>query len=170
VVLAPLKEQARIVQAIKAHQKTLDGQEAVVEQSIQRTRTLRHSLLVRAVEGKLVEQDETEGSSAEHLAEIQAAHALHEDELKKRRKALKGTVMAKRAGGQTLPKRDLHEVLTELGPLPTQDLFKKAGYRGEKPDEAEAFYRLLDKAIKLKRITAEPGDSPERTRFKAVKA
>ena len=170
VALAPLKEQARIVRKINAHQKTLDEQEAVVEQNIQRTRMLRQALLVRAVEGKLVRQDKKDGSSAEHLAESRAALAEYEAETKRRRKALKGTAMAKRTPGQTAPKRDIREVLSELGPLSVQELFKKAGYREEKPDEVEAFYRLLDKAIKSKRVAAEPGDSPERTRLKAVKA
>ena len=160
VFLAPLKEQMKIVKAINAHQKTLDEQEAAVEDNIQRTRTLRQALLVRAVEGKLVKQDEKEGSSAEHLAGVRAELACYKAELKKHRKALRGEVMAKRAAGQSLPKRDLHEVLTEFGPLQTQELFRRAGYREEKPDEVEAFYRLLDKAVKSKRLAAEPGVVP----------
>jgi restriction endonuclease S subunit len=168
VILAPLKEQARIVEAIRSHQCTLDQQEAMIEQNIQRTRALRRSLLVQAVEGKLVAQDETEGLSVQHFLEIKAELDRYMKELKGQRKALKGTVMTKRTSSQTAPKRDLHEVLAELGPLSVQQLFRRAGYREEKPDEVEAFYCQLDRAMKSNRVTAEPRDDPERTTLKAV--
>ena len=170
VILAPLKDQARIVKAIREYQVAVDHQEAMVRQNIQRTRALRQALLVQAVEGKLVAQDEKDGSSVEHLAEIRAELDRYKKRLKGRRTALKGTVMGKRASSQTSPKRDLHEVLAELGPLSVQELFKKAGYREEKPDEVEAFYRLLDRAMKSKRLATAPGNDPERTRLKAVGA
>ena len=38
VILAPLKEQSRIVKAITANQKAMDEQESVIDQNIQRTR------------------------------------------------------------------------------------------------------------------------------------
>jgi type I restriction enzyme S subunit len=170
VILAPLEDQDRIVKAIKSHWVAVDQQEAIVEQNIRRTQTLRQALLVQAVGGKLVAQDAKDDSSAEHLADIQAELARYEEELKGRRKALKGTVMAKRTSGETARKRDMHDVLVELGPLSVQELFKKAGYRAEKPDEVEVFYRLLDNAMKSKRVAAEPGDDPECTRLKAVRA
>jgi type I restriction enzyme S subunit len=169
VILAPMREQSRIVKAIRSHQDTVDQQEAVVEQNIQRTRALRQALLIQAVEGRLVAQDEKDGpSSAQHSLEIKAELDRYKEELKGRRRNLKEGVMTKRASSQTSPKRDIHEVLAESGPLFVQELFKRAGYREEKPDEVEAFYRLLDMAMKLKRVAAEPENDPERIRLKAV--
>jgi hypothetical protein len=78
--------------------------------------------------------------------------------------------MAKQTSGQTSLKRDIHEVLAELGPLLVGELFRKTGYREENTDEIEVFYRLLDEALKSKRIAIEVGDDPERSRLKVVRA
>ena len=168
VNLAPLKDQDHIVKLIRTRLSTVDQQEAVVEQNLQRTRSLRQALLVQAVEGKLVPQDERDGSSTQHLGEIRAELDRYKKELQGRRKALKGTVMSKKRSSQTAPKRDIYEVLSEVGPLSVQELFKRSGYREERPDEVETFYRLLNNAMKAKRVVSEPGDDPERARLKAV--
>jgi restriction endonuclease S subunit len=169
VFLPPLVEQQRIVTAIKNANKALDDQEAVIDRNVQQTRMLRQALLIRAVEGKLVEQDEEDGGSAKHLSEIKVALAKYNQELKARRKQLKGTVTASTMAAQTAPKWHLLTTLERFGPLPVKDLFKKAGFREERPDEVETFYRLLDKAIKSKNITSQPSGGSGHALLKAVK-
>lgn len=166
VVLAPLKQQDGIVKAVKQQNDGLGEQEAVIDQNIQQARSLRQSLLLRAVQGTLAKQNEGDGTSAEHLAKIRSTRATYDEELAKRRIDLRK--VAAIAGDQTLVRRDLGEVLRESGPLNTRELFRKAGYQEERPDDVEMFYHLLSKARKERRVAVDDGDDPEHTQLKAM--
>lgn len=170
VVLAPLREQDRIVKSIRENLATIAQQELIIDQSIQKARSLQQSLLVQAVGGKLVKQLDCDESSLGHLADVRKELDRYKQGLEQKKKALKGVGKPQKLSPMTAVKRNIQEVLVESGPLTVQELLRMAGYAEEKPGEVETFYRLLDKAVKSKQILLEIGGDPESTKLKAVTA
>ena len=65
-------------------------------------------------------------------------------------------------------RRNLHEILVEHGPLPVNELFRRAGYREEKPSEVEDFYRLLLAARTEKKVAPVSDAEADHVVLKAV--
>ena len=75
VPVPPLVEQKRIADEVERRVSVLDALKHAVEQSLVRCVRLRHSVLKRAFEGKLVPQDPTDEPATELLARIHAQRA-----------------------------------------------------------------------------------------------
>lgn len=73
--LAPLKEQAKILEEIERHLSVADEIEKVVEQSLTKSDRLRRGILKKAFEGKLVPQDLNDEPADKLLERIKAEKA-----------------------------------------------------------------------------------------------
>jgi len=72
----PLTEQRRIVAEVERRLSVVAALEGEVEAALARATRLRQSILKRAFEGRLVEQDPNDEPAAALLARIQAEKAL----------------------------------------------------------------------------------------------
>jgi len=86
IPLPPLDEQSIIVNEIERHFSQIDHLEKTLENSLRQAETLRHSILKRAFEGKLVPQDPTDEPAFVLLERIKAERAHHMAEVKKGKK------------------------------------------------------------------------------------
>jgi type I restriction enzyme S subunit len=79
----PVKEQEAIVSEIEHHFSLIDHLENIIATSVRQAETLRHSILKRAFEGKLVPQDPNDELASILLERIKAEKAHHTAETKK---------------------------------------------------------------------------------------
>jgi len=68
--LCDLQEQELIVQELESQFSIIDNLEGTVNMGLQKSEILRHSILKRAFEGKLIEQDPKDGSASDLLNRI----------------------------------------------------------------------------------------------------
>jgi type I restriction enzyme S subunit len=135
VPVPPSAEQERIAAEAERKLTVMGAQEKGVEALGKRCKTLRHSILRRALTGKLVRQRTAEGTGQELLAIIEQLPAPKRDPAEKRRLpnrarigSLESTMKGKR--------RPLYEVLVTVGQaMSTADLFVQSGYEHEYVDE-----------------------------------
>jgi type I restriction enzyme S subunit len=83
VAFPPLKEQQVIVSEVERIFSICDAMEATITTSLRQAETLRHSILNRAFEGKLVPQDPNDEPASILLEKIKAEKARHTAEAKK---------------------------------------------------------------------------------------
>ena len=88
VPIAPFEEQKKIVEEIDRHFSVTDGIEKVVQLGLQQNR-LRQSILKKAFEGNLVEQDPTDEPAEKLLERIKAEKEKQTSEGKARTKPKK---------------------------------------------------------------------------------
>jgi type I restriction enzyme S subunit len=84
--LAPVLEQHKIVEEIERRFSVADEIEKVVDSSLKQSERLRQSILKRAFEGKLVNQDSTEEPADKLLERIKTEKAKRIDDINKSRK------------------------------------------------------------------------------------
>jgi type I restriction enzyme S subunit len=78
LLLPPLEEQKRIVEAIDERLSLIDAAEKQIEHGILRAARLRQSILKRAFEGKLVPQDPKDEPASALLERLRASRTIHE--------------------------------------------------------------------------------------------
>jgi type I restriction enzyme S subunit len=83
IPLCSQSEMKEIVAEIERHFSQIDHLENTIETSLRQAETLRHSILKRAFEGKLVPQDPKDEPASVLLERIKAENAHHTAELKK---------------------------------------------------------------------------------------
>jgi len=91
VPLSPAIEQDRIAEEIERHFSVADQIEKTVDHSLRQAEKLRHSILKRAFEGKLVPQDPNDEPAEKLLERIKAERAKHLTEAKASSKSKKKT-------------------------------------------------------------------------------
>jgi type I restriction enzyme S subunit len=89
--LPPLPEQHRIVEEVERHFSVADQIEKTVDHSLKQAERLRHSILKRAFEGKLILQDPNDKPAQKLLERIKAERTKHLAEAKAASKNMKTT-------------------------------------------------------------------------------
>ena len=82
IPIAPLVEQRQIVEEIERRFSVADQIEKNVDQSLKQAERLRHSILKRAFEGKLVPQDPNDEPAEKLLERIRQGRARQQAERK----------------------------------------------------------------------------------------
>lgn len=86
--LAPIDEQAAIIEEVDRHFSLIDAAEKAINLSLARASRLRQSILKQAFEGKLVPQDPNDQSASVLLERLRASHSAHEGNGKRPSSAL----------------------------------------------------------------------------------
>lgn len=144
--LPPLEEQRRIADEAQRRLNMARVQINAVQASLDRLPDIKGELLAAAVAGELVEQnlaDEPANALIERLGPPTQERAL-----KPNFQSEEGanTMLAKlrSSGRRRGPTSDLATVLREAGcPLSLPDLFRRAGYDRDQPEDVELFYLAL---------------------------
>ena len=169
--LPPLEEQRRIADEARRRLNAATGQVNAVQASLERLPDIKGEILAAAVAGELVDQNPTDEPGfrlLERLGPPPFGRALkpdfHDEEGA-------NTVPAKprSSGRRRGPSSDLATVLHEAGcPLSLPELFGRAGYDRDQPEDVELFYLAL--RSELGRTIRQVGEAVENAKLEAIDA
>ncbi len=172
VPLPSLPEQHRIVVEVGRRLHIVDELEELVSVNLERADELRHSILRRAFEGRLVPQDPNdepasallERIAAERQRRAEAAMTQKKSPSDKRRKKSPETEPATPLFTEdrvaALPK-ELLTAFTANERLTVEDLFRHGGYRFDSEDDIDAFFEKLSTELEAARLTLDRADNDD---------
>ena len=136
IPLVSIEEQNVIIQELESAFSIIENLELAIIQGFQKTETFRHSILKKAFQGELVDQDSSEENATELLKRIQEEKELYLQLRKEANKLLpKKMKMMKN-------EKSIIELLGEhKKPVSTKELWRKSKYK----DDIEPFYAELKK-------------------------
>lgn len=161
-------EQDEIVKQLDAKLSIIDATEKQLDEQLARSKALRQSILKRAFDGELVDQDPSDEPASELLERIKAEKAEAEIAAKRERKAKPVRKPTNRRPMMT----DLIEVLKKEGDwVSASKAAQGLGIAdGTSSDDVEAFYRQLKERIEANEIEVERRDDEDWLRLAKVEA
>jgi type I restriction enzyme, S subunit len=149
--LPPLEEQSRIVNEIALKLSVLSRLEVSIDVNIKRASRMRQSILKKAFEGRLVEQDPNDEPASSLLERIKAERQHRTKEQAEKPKQPRGRKVSTKTG-----RKSLYDTLKEAkSPLSPGMLFHKAGFSKDSTEDIDQFYEELRGEIQEERIVQQ---------------
>ncbi len=127
-------EQEEIVNKLELGFSIINNLESIVHEGIKKIDSLRHSVLKKAYEGKLIEQDKNDGFTYEILNSIKEERIKYEQD----QKLLKKKIL-KETKSESMELNIIDVLRTAKKPMTAKKVWQKSKYR----DDIEGFYAEL---------------------------